>query len=57
MSRLIRRLHCNINATVFQSPVALALSSCDAIIGSGKKAPSMKIAASFLVFLTGIVHV
>jgi hypothetical protein len=57
MSRLIRRLHCNIDATVFQSPVALALSSCDAIIGSGKKAPSMKIAASFLVFLTGIVHV
>ena len=29
-----------INATVFQSPVALGLSSCDAIIGSGKRAPS-----------------
>ena len=29
-----------INVAVFQSPVALGLSSCDAIIGSGKKAPS-----------------
>jgi hypothetical protein len=35
----------------------MALSSCGAIMGAVKKAPSMKIAASFLVFLTGIVHV